>query len=95
MKNKRKNEIENIVRMNEIAKIYRITKQYKKCEKYHKNIIMLCDRHPKNETVLAFKIKSLNYLEKSYKSLETTNELLNINPNNIHGLINIANHLKL
>ena len=40
MKNKRKNEIENIVRMNEIAKIYRITKQYKKCEKYHKNIIV-------------------------------------------------------
>ena len=95
MKNKRKNEVENIARMSEIAKIYSITKQYGKSERYHKNIIMLCERYPKNETMLAFKIKSLNYLKKSYKSLETTNELLNINPNNIHGLINLANHLKL
>lgn len=87
------NDIENIVRMKEIADIYHATKQAEKSEKYHKNIIEICEKYPKNEKMLTYKLQSLNYLKKSYKSLETTNELLNINPNNIDAIINIAEHL--
>lgn len=87
-------DIENITRMREIAKVYDTTKQNEKSEKYHKNIIEICDKYPKNETMLQFKIDSLNYLKKSYKSLETTNELLTLNPNNIPALINIATYLR-
>lgn len=79
--------------MKEIADIYNATRQYGKSEKYHKNIIEICEKHPKNEMMLIMKINSLNYLKKSYKSLETTNELLNLNPYNINALINIANHI--
>jgi hypothetical protein len=86
-------DIENIVRMNEIAEIYSITNQQEKSEKYHRNIILLCDKYPKNERMLQFKIRSLNSLDKPYKSLETTNELLNMNPYNVHALINILAYL--
>lgn len=86
--------IEDIIRMGEIAKIYSITNQKEKSEKYHTHIIRLCDRFPKNEKVLQCKISSLNYLNKSYKSLETTNELLNLNPHNIPALLNIAAYLR-
>ncbi len=87
-------DIENIRRMSEIAEIYEITKQYEKSKKYHENILEICDAYPKNEEILQYKIQSLNYLNKSYKSLETTNELLNLNPNNITALFNIVRYLK-
>ena len=93
MQCKSNNDLENILRMKEIADIYNATRQYGKSEKYHKNIIEICEKHPKNEMMLIMKINSLNYLKKSYKSLETTNELLNLNPYNINALINIANHI--
>jgi len=93
MQCKSNNDLENILRMKEIADIYNATRQYEKSEKYHKNIIEICEKHPKNEMMLIMKINSLNYLKKSYKSLETTNELLNLNPYNINALINIANHI--
>ena len=80
--------------MKEIAEIYSITKQTAKSEKYHKAIIHICDKYPKSEKMLSFKIESLNYLNKSYKSLETTGNLLNVNPFNINALINLAKHLK-
>ena len=94
MQCKSKNDFENILRMNEIADIYNATGQYSKSKKYHKSIIEICEKHPKNEKMLMMKINSLNYLNKSYKSLETTNELLNLNPYNIEALINIANHIR-
>lgn len=87
------NDFENIHRMKEIADIYHATKQVEKSEKYHRSIIEICERYPKNEKMLTYKLQSLNYLKKPYKSLETTNELLNINPNNIDAIINIAEHL--
>lgn len=93
MQYKSNNDFENIVRMKEIADIYHVTKQSEKSEKYHKCIIEICEKYPKNEKILTFKLISLNYLKKSYKSLETTNELLNINPNNIDAIINIAEYL--
>lgn len=86
-------DIKNIVRMKEIANIYSMTNQKEKSARYHKNIIEICDKYPKNEKMLMFKIQSLNQLNKSYKSLETTNELLNINPYNMDALINIASHI--
>lgn len=86
--------INDITRMSEIAKLYSITNQNEKSRKYHKNIINLCDKFPKNEAMLQFKINSLNYLNKPYKSLETTNELLHINPYNILALINITTYLR-
>ena len=91
---KNDNYFEDILRMNEIAEIYDLTKQCEKCEKYHHYILKLCDKHPKNEIVLQYKINSLNRLKKSYKSLETTNELLKLNPNNIMALFNIAKHIQ-
>ena len=94
MQDKSNIDFENIRRMNEIAQVYEMTKQNKKAENYHRNIIKLCDRHPKNEMMLQYKIHSLNQLNKSYKSLETTNELLNLNPNNIIALVNILKYLK-
>jgi hypothetical protein len=94
MENKNNIDFENIRRMNEIAHIYEITKQNKKSRKYHRNIIRLCDRHPKNERLLQYKIHSLNHLNKPYKSLETTNELLNLNPNNMMALFNIIKFLR-
>ena len=93
MQSKSKNDFENILRMKEIADIYNATGQFSKSEKYHRNIIDMCEKHPKNEKMLMMKINSLNYLKKSYKSLESTNELLNLNPYNIDALINIANHI--
>ena len=44
--------------------------------------------------MLIFKLESLNCLNRTYKSLETTNDLLKVNPYNTVALINIANHLK-
>ena len=93
MQCKSNNDLENILRMKEIADIYNATRQYGKSVKYHKSIIEICEKYPKNERMLILKINSLNYLKKSYKSLETTNELLNLNPYNIDALINIANNL--
>ena len=91
MKNK---DLENIIRMREIANIYSLTKQPEKSENYHKIIIKLCDRHPKSEEMLTFKIQSLNQLKKTYKTLEAIKELLNLNPYNINALLNIASFLK-
>lgn len=87
-------DFENIIRMKEIADIYRLTNQKEKCEKYHRNIIKICDQLPKDEKILQYKIHSLNYLGKHYKSLETTNELLNMNPYNMGALLNILKHMK-
>lgn len=87
-------DFENITRMREIADIYRMTNQKEKWVKYHKNIIKICDQLPKDEKVLQYKINSLNCLGKSYKSLETTTELLNINPYNMGALLNIIKHMK-
>lgn len=94
MQNESNIDFENIKRMTEIAQVYEITKQSKKAKKYHKNIIKLCDKHPKDEKLLQYKIHSLNRLNKPYKSLETTNELLNLNPNNQMALFNIIKFLK-
>ena len=94
MQDKNNIDIENIMRMNEIAEVYEMTGQDRKAERYHKNIIKLCDRHPKNERLLQCKIHSLNQLEKPYKSLETTDELLSLNPQNLIALFNIIKYLK-
>ena len=61
---------------------------------YHRNIIRICDEYPKNEKMLQYKIHSLNCLNKPYKSLETTNELLSMNPYNLTAILNIAKHIK-
>ena len=87
-------DVKDIFRMMEIAQVYSITNQKEKSEKYVKNIILICDKFPKNEEMLLFKIQSLNLLNKTYKSLETTNELLNLNPYNIPALFNIADYLR-
>lgn len=94
MEIKNENYFEDIIRMNEIAEIYERTKQTEKCEKYHYHILKLCDKDPKNELLLQYKINSLNRLKKHYKSLETTNELLKLNPNNLMALFNIAKHIQ-
>lgn len=94
MKLKSNIEIEDINRLSEIAEVYEITKQSEKSARYHKNIIKLCDKFPKNEKILQYKMKSLNCLNKPYKSLETTDELLSLNPNNMEALFNIARHMK-
>jgi predicted Zn-dependent protease len=94
MENKTSVTYENVKRMNEIAQIYEATRQSKKSERYHRAIIRLCDKHPKNEKLLQYKIHSLNQLNKSYKSLEATKELLNLNPNNPIALLNVIRYLK-
>lgn len=86
-------DINNLIRMQEIAYIYQTTKQMKKSKKYHEIIVKICDSTTKNEKILILKIDSLNYLNKSYKSLEATKELLNLNPYNLEALINIINYL--
>ena len=86
--------MKDISRMIEIAEIYSITNQKGKYEECLKNIIKLCDESPKNEDTLQIKMHSLTLLNKPYKSLETTNELLNLNPYNIHALLNIAAYLR-
>ena len=87
-------EINDIFRMMEIAEVYSITRQKEKSEKYLESIIRICDMFPKNEKMLQFKIHTLNLLNKPYKSLETTDELLNLNPYNLTALFNIAAHLR-
>ena len=94
MQDKSNVDIGNIARMSEIAEVYKITNQSKKSQKYHKSIIHICDKYPRNEKILQYKIRSLNQLNKTYKSLETTNELLNLNPQNIPALFNIAIFLR-
>jgi hypothetical protein len=86
-------DFKNIRRMREIAEIYEITEQHEKSEKYHKSIVEICDSYPKSEKMLTYKINSLNHLKKPYKSLETTSELLNLNPYNLTALINIIEHI--
>lgn len=87
-------DVEDISRMMKIAEVYSITNQKEKSEKYLKNILLICDKYPKNEKILQFKIYSLTLLNKPYKSLEATNELLNINPYNIPALIYLATYLR-
>ncbi len=87
-------EIEDIIRMLKIAEVYSITNQKEQSERYLKNIIKICDKFPKDEEILPFKIHVLNLLDKPYKSLETTSELLNINPYNLPALLNIAVHMR-
>ena len=87
-------EIEDIIRMLKTAQLYSITGQMEKSESYLKIIIQICDRFPKNEEMLQFKIHALNLLDKPYKSLETTNELLNLNPYSLPALFNIAAHMR-
>ena len=87
-------DLDDMYRMIEIAELYGITNQKEKSEKYLKNIIRICDEFPKDEEMLQFKIHSLNLLNKPYNSLETTNELLNLNPYNLPALFNIAAHLR-
>ena len=87
-------EIEDIIRMLEIAEVYSITNQNEQSERYLKNIIRICHEFPKDEKMLQFKIHALNLLDKPYKSLETTSELLNINPYNLPALLNIAVHMR-
>lgn len=94
MKIKSNIEIEDIIRLIKIAEVYSITNQNEKSERYLKNIIQICDRFPKNEKMLQFKIHTLNLLNKPYKSLETTNELLNLNPYSLAALFNIAAHMR-
>lgn len=94
MQNKNEINLENIRRMNEIANIYEATRQTEKSEKYHKSIIKICDENPKNEKLLQYKIHSLNCLNKPYKSLETTEELLDLNPYNMMALLNLARFIK-
>lgn len=86
-------DFENIKRMKEIAKIYKITNQNSKCEKYHKIIIDICDKHPQDEKALAEKIHSLNQIDNSYKSLKATKELLSLNPYNIYGIKNLIDYI--
>ena len=86
--------MEDILRMTEIAEVYSITNQKEKSERYLKNIIHICDKFPKDEEMLQFKMQSLNLLDKPYKSLEATNELLNLNPYNMSALFNIATYLR-
>ena len=84
----------DISRMMEIAEIYHITNQKENSEKYLKNIIIICDKCPKSEKMLQIKIHTLNLLDKPYKSLETTTELLNLNPYNMPALLNIVEYLR-
>lgn len=86
--------VEDIFRMMEISEVYSITNQKEKSEKYLKDIIRICDKFPKDEEMLQFKIHALNLLNKPYKSLEATNNLLNLNPYNISALLNIAAYLR-
>lgn len=94
MQSKSNINMEDISRMIEIAEIYSITNQKEKSEEYLKNVVLICDESPKNEDMLQLKMHSLNLLNKPYKSLETTNELLNLNPYNISALFNIAAYLR-
>ncbi|MBQ2665234.1 hypothetical protein [Methanobrevibacter sp.] len=87
-------QIEDISRLIEIAEIYSITNQKEKSKEYLEIAVKICEKFPKNEEMLQFKIHSLNLLNKPYKSLETTNELLNLNPYNFSALINIAAYLR-
>lgn len=86
--------IGDILRMMEIAEVYGITNQKEKSEEYLKNVILICDRFPKNEEMLQLRIQSLNLLNKPYKALETTDTLLSLNPYSIPALFNIANYLR-
>ena len=94
MQSKSNINMEDISRMIEIAEIYSITNQKEKSEEYLKNVVLICDESPKNEDTLQLKMHSLNLLNKPYKSLETTNELLSLNPYNISALFNIAAYLR-
>lgn len=87
-------DLSDMSRMTEIIEIYSITNQKEKSERYLKNIILICDRFPKDERMLQFKIRSLNLLNKPYKSLEATGELLNLNPYSMTALLNIVGYLR-
>lgn len=45
---------------------------------YHREMIDLCDRFPKNEEMLILKIQSLKALKKRYKYLESVEELIEL-----------------
>lgn len=94
MQVKSNNDIENIIRMREIAHIYALTNQRKKSEMYHENIIKITSRYPNDEKMLTLKMESLNQLNRKYKSLQATEKLLDLNPYSIAALINITRHMK-
>ena len=89
----RKDFIKVIV-LYKIAKITHKLKKYDKNQKYYEKIIEICNKYPKNEEMLVFKIKSLKRLNKPYKSLECIENLLKVNPYNQAALFMIAKSYK-
>lgn len=73
-----------------IAKIKDRLKKHDKNRKIYEKIIEICNKYPKNENMLIFKIKSLKKLNRTYRSLECIENLLEINPYNRPALLMIA-----
>lgn len=79
-----------VVALFKIAKIKAKLKRQNKNHKYYEKIIEICNKYPKNENMLLFKIKSLKKLNRSYRSLECIENLLKVNPYNQPALFMIA-----
>lgn len=73
-----------------IAEIKEKFRKHDKNRKIYEKIIEICNKHPKNEKMLIFKIKSLKKLNRTYRSLECIGNLLEINPHNLPALLMIA-----
>lgn len=77
-----------------IAEINQKLKKQDKTYKYYEKIIEICNKYPKNENMILFKIQTLKKLNRPYRRLECIENLLKINPYNKTALFIIANSYK-
>lgn len=86
----KRKDMQNVVMLFEYAKKHQINGQTQKSEIYFEKIIEICDRYPKNEDMLFFKIKSLKNMKRTYKAIECIEQLLQVNPYNTYAINEIA-----
>ncbi|MBQ2636784.1 MAG: hypothetical protein IJG09_08845 [Methanobrevibacter sp.] len=89
-----KKDLIKISTLFKIARINHKLKNHSQSQKNYEKIIEICNKYPFSEDMLLLKILSLKKLNKSYKTLESIENLLKINPHNRPALFLIANIYK-
>lgn len=87
-------DLMKVIALFKIAKINHKLEKHNKTKIYYEKIIEICNKYPKNESMLLFKIKSLKRLNRPYRTLECIENLFKINPYNQPALFMMASIYK-
>lgn len=89
-----KKDLIKVIALFKIAKINHKLEKHNKTRICYEKIIEICNKYPKNENMLLFKIKSLKKLNRPYRTLECIENLFKINPYNQPALLMMASIYK-